>query len=98
MHWFWIAPFLFMIFFFVFASRAFRRTGRSGRRGGRGPARPWFACCGPDTDSAAAWSIETPREILDRRFAAGELSHDQYEQMKRDLSAEAQDAGGGEER
>ncbi|HKN27873.1 MAG TPA: SHOCT domain-containing protein [Roseiarcus sp.] len=28
----------------------------------------------------------TAREILDRRYAAGELSKEQYEQMKRDLA------------
>ncbi len=27
----------------------------------------------------------TAREILDRRYAAGEISREQYEQMKRDL-------------
>jgi putative membrane protein len=29
---------------------------------------------------------ETPREILDRRFASGEVSKEQYEEMKRTLS------------
>ena len=28
----------------------------------------------------------TAREILDRRYAAGEISKEQYEQMKRDLA------------
>jgi putative membrane protein len=31
-------------------------------------------------------SRPTAREILDRRYAAGEISRDQYEQMKRDLA------------
>lgn len=29
----------------------------------------------------------TPREILDRRYAAGEITKDQYDQMRRDLAA-----------
>jgi putative membrane protein len=28
----------------------------------------------------------TPRAILDRRYAAGEITKEQYDQMKRDLS------------
>jgi putative membrane protein len=28
---------------------------------------------------------ETPREILDRRYASGELTKEQYEEMKRTL-------------
>ena len=28
----------------------------------------------------------TAREILDRRYAAGEISKEQYEQMKRDIA------------
>lgn len=28
---------------------------------------------------------ETPREILDRRYASGEISKEQYEEMKRTL-------------
>ncbi|MDR3496621.1 MAG: SHOCT domain-containing protein [Ancalomicrobiaceae bacterium] len=30
--------------------------------------------------------VPAAREILDRRYAAGEISRDQYEQMKRDLA------------
>ncbi len=33
----------------------------------------------------AAPAAETPLDILNRRYAAGELSREQYEQMKRDL-------------
>ena len=28
---------------------------------------------------------ETPRQILDRRYASGEITKDQYSEMKRDL-------------
>jgi putative membrane protein len=30
---------------------------------------------------------ETPRQILDRRFASGEIAQDQYEALKRALQA-----------
>lgn len=30
-------------------------------------------------------SHETPRQILDRRYAGGEITREQYDQMKRDL-------------
>jgi putative membrane protein len=30
---------------------------------------------------------ETPREILDRRFASGEIAQDQYEALKRALQS-----------
>lgn len=29
----------------------------------------------------------SPRDILDRRYAAGEITRDQYDQMKRDLAS-----------
>jgi putative membrane protein len=31
--------------------------------------------------------VPSPREILDRRYAAGEITMEQYDQMKRDLSS-----------
>ena len=40
---------------------------------GRGPARPA--------------SEETPLEILQKRYARGELNRDQYEQMRQDLES-----------
>jgi putative membrane protein len=38
------------------------------------------------TRGAAGGSGETPLEILQRRYARGEIDRQQYEQMKRDLS------------
>lgn len=37
-------------------------------------------CCGP-----MRWTCESPRDILDRRYASGELTKEQYEAMRRDL-------------
>jgi uncharacterized membrane protein len=34
----------------------------------------------------ARWS-ETPRQILDRRCASGEITKEQYEQIKRDIES-----------
>lgn len=48
-------------------------------------ARQWTAnermAGGPPTGSRR----ESPREVLDRRYAKGELSREEYEQMKDDL-------------
>lgn len=32
-------------------------------------------------------TIETPREILDKRFAKGEINKDEYEKMKKTLNS-----------
>ena len=44
---------------------------------------PWWARHGHDRDHGN--HRESPREILDRRYASGEISKDQYEEMKRTL-------------
>jgi putative membrane protein len=36
--------------------------------------------------TAASGHTETPREILDQRYARGEITREQYELMKKDLS------------
>ncbi len=43
-----------------------------------------LAGCG---EPAAAWNDkrESPREILDRRYASGEITKEQYEEMRRAL-------------
>lgn len=38
---------------------------------------------------------ETPLEIVKRRYAKGELTKEEYEEMKKELSAEAHDLAGG---
>ena len=43
---------------------------------------PWWSGRGRD----GSGNRETPREILDRRFASGELTKEQYEEMKRTLA------------
>ncbi|OIQ50696.1 hypothetical protein BerOc1_02637 [Pseudodesulfovibrio hydrargyri] len=39
-----------------------------------------------DTGGGPAGHAETPMDILKRRYAAGEITREQYEEMKRDLS------------
>jgi putative membrane protein len=46
-------------------------------RGGR------YGCGRRDYDETPR---ETPRQILDRRYASGEISKEQYEAMKKDLN------------
>lgn len=82
--WFWIVPFAFMVLFcFVFP--LMRRVWGGRGESGKGDGWSWFDCCGPRRDSGASWRSETPRQILDRRYAGGEITKEQYEQMKRDI-------------
>jgi putative membrane protein len=86
-HWhgFWIIPLLFMILMFVFAARMFRRAGDW--RWCLGNCTRWKPLDGgkPGQDSSEGWWSETPCQILDRRYANGEITKEQYEQMKRDI-------------
>ena len=76
-HWFWIIPFLFMVLMFGACFRMLWRTGnwrwRSGHRARWQPF--WCYDLGQ----------EPPDQILDRRYASGEITKEQYEQMKRDI-------------
>ena len=66
----WMWIFPFLFFLFMIAM-----MGLFWRRGFRPP---W---CGTMGDHAH----ETPRQILDRRYAGGDLTKDQYDEMKRNL-------------
>ncbi|HVC29756.1 MAG TPA: SHOCT domain-containing protein [Steroidobacteraceae bacterium] len=65
----WIFPLLFLIVVIVFLSRG-------------GPGRFWR---GGWHDNRRDEKRESPREILDRRYASGEISKEQYEEMRRTL-------------
>lgn len=67
----WIVLPLFLFCMIGMAAMMFRRRGWMGMRHGIG---------GPP-DRAR----ETPRQILDRRFASGELTREEYQTMLRDL-------------
>lgn len=92
-HWFWIMPALFMILMFVFAVRMIRRGGDwrwcSGDRAGWRPFGWWTPGRGP----TARWGAETPCQILDRRYASGEITKEQYDQMKRDIESDPPHSG-----
>lgn len=68
----WMWIFPFLFFFMMLAMMVL-----SWRRGFRAP---W---CGMMGDHGH----ETPRQILDRRYAGGEIGKDQYEEMKRALES-----------
>ena len=76
----WIFPIVMMIIMLFFMSRMF------GRGGGFKP--PWLQDSGGDrqdsvgTDSGGA---ESPVDILNTRYAKGEISKEEYDQMKSDL-------------
>ena len=95
-HWFWIIPFLFMILMIVFATRMARRAGAWGcgvGRVGRGRFGCWEPGLGP---MAYRWS-ETPFQILDRRYANGEITKQQYEEMRHDFEPSPSHSGLGDE-
>lgn len=84
-HWFWLIPPLFFVLMLVFACRMFRRVGI--RRSGAGRRVGWqpFGCCGFDPSRSEPGSDLTPSQILDRRYASGEITKEQFIQLKRDL-------------
>ena len=85
-HWFWVMPVLLMILMFVCATVMMRRS-RSWRWGGDHvgwmPLRCWAPGRGP---TARRWS-ETASQILERRYAGGEIAKEEYEQIKHDIES-----------
>lgn len=71
---FWIFPLLCAIFMVIMMLMMFRR--------GAGGCMP-FGGAGPRAGSGG----ETPRQILDRRYAGDEITRERYDQMKRDIAS-----------
>ena len=95
-HWFWIIPFLFMILMIFFATRMARRADAWRCGAGRvGPGR--FGCWDPGCGPMARWWSETPMQILDRRYANGEITKEQYEEMRHDFESSPPNSGSGDE-
>jgi len=78
MGFFWIVVFGIVIFFAVFMASQWQRRQIAGGPG-EGP-----------TGGGTPRPKESAREILDRRYAEGELSREEYEQMKDDLQGDEQ--------
>lgn len=76
----WIIPIVMIIMMLIMALVV--RPMMSGRAGGRPP---WMGADEDHRPPSEAPGSETPLEILKRRFAKGEISKDEYEQMKREL-------------
>lgn len=81
-HGFWFVPLVFMIVMCLLAGFMARRAG--GWRCGVGRIGPG-PCSWRDRGSRAQEWPGAPSQILDRRYANGEISREQHEQMKRDL-------------
>jgi putative membrane protein len=74
----WIFPFTFMVLMMLFIGIwAFGFFRRSGGWGHSCPMCGWHPRGTQDQ--------EPPRQILDRRYAGGEITKEQYEGMKQDL-------------
>lgn len=70
---FWLFPLLCLVFMIGMIFMMFRHGGCMSMFRGR--------------RSGRGEAPETPREILDRRLASGEIPRDQYETLKRALQA-----------
>lgn len=75
MAWMWIFPVLFLMGLALFSGVFLR--GMRGSPCGRPPDE--------ETRRADSISEETPKEILDRRYARGEITREQYLEMRKDL-------------
>jgi putative membrane protein len=84
-HGFWIIPLVFMIVMCVLAGLMARRA--CGWRCGVARIGP-RQCSWPDSRFFAHRLPETPRQTLDRRYAGGEITREQYAQVKRELEGE----------
>ena len=74
---FWIFPLLCLLFMAAMMFVMFRRGG---------------GCMPTDRrDTSSERTRDTPRQILDRRLASGQITLEQYDSMRRDLEA----SGGG---
>ncbi|WP_308387988.1 SHOCT domain-containing protein [Acidithiobacillus sp. AMEEHan] len=71
MPWMWLFPLFFLVLILVFLVFMMR-----GGMGG-GPV------CGGSHKTPRTG--ETPREVLDRRYAKGEITREEYQQMREDL-------------
>ena len=78
--WMWIFPLTFMVIMILFmvtcAFGFFRRSNRWG---------PSCPMCGRHADGTKE-DRDIPRQILDRRYASGDITKEQYEEMKQDLA------------
>ncbi|MFM9882587.1 MAG: SHOCT domain-containing protein [Burkholderiales bacterium] len=87
-HGFWIFPIFFMILMAVFFAFMTRRAG--GWHRGHAHGQPWGPGTGWGPDRAP-WAQstggETARQVLDRRYAAGEITKEQYDVMKLDIES-----------
>lgn len=72
---FWIFPLLCAIFMVIMMLMMFRRRARG--------CMPFGGGAGPRAGSSG----ETPRKILDRRYASDEITKERYDQMKRDIES-----------
>ena len=78
LRWMWIFPLTFMVLMMLFI--AICAFGFFRRSGGWGHSCPM---CGRQPGGKT--DQDTPRQILDRRYAGGEITKEQYEGIKHDL-------------
>lgn len=70
----WIIPMIICIFMMIFAFKFFSKGGF------RPPRMHGF-----NEDSSKSTELESPLDLLKKRYAKGEISREDFEQMKKDL-------------
>lgn len=76
----WIVPFVMMIICCLMMRR---------RRGSRGSMMRGFGACG--TGNYPSKGSDTAKAILDKRYASGALSKDEYEEIKKTIVRSTKD-------
>lgn len=70
----WIFPMIMMVIMLIVVFGLFRR---------RGLKPPWLR--GNDKHHSGSPGTETPLEIIKKRYASGEITKEEFEQMKKDI-------------
>lgn len=87
-HWLWIIPVAIIFLMFALYANAMRYTTDWRSSPWYGPGWGPWSHSGVGDGWMSRHGGETARHVLDRRYAAGEITKEQYDQMKRDIESD----------